>query len=262
MILAIDGAYHRNTIQIIGLSIFNALFLAWAALQVGLHIDLVRLIPRTQLIPDRPVSPWQISELRSIFKDTSQIDIDGDTSVSEAIYDIPVDALTGTMLGVIAFVELGLVTVSWFVYKEMGWQIYHGKSARRYRQADLSWLTDDPSLWCRPWSGPADQGVQLSLSNLCLHLALRRVLLCRLRYSGEISIIEQFVHCSPSDRHCRSCQFVWLVLYQTKNGEYWATLALLPISMLVLVWGAFAAHREAHILMVSHAVTPLMDTHS
>lgn len=35
MILAIDGAYHRNTIQIIGLSIFNALFLAWAALQVS-----------------------------------------------------------------------------------------------------------------------------------------------------------------------------------------------------------------------------------
>lgn len=38
MILAIDGAYHRNTIQIIGLSIFNALFLAWAALQVSSHL--------------------------------------------------------------------------------------------------------------------------------------------------------------------------------------------------------------------------------
>lgn len=38
MILAIDGAYHRNTIQIIGLSIFNALFLAWAALQVSYHL--------------------------------------------------------------------------------------------------------------------------------------------------------------------------------------------------------------------------------
>lgn len=74
-------------------------------------------------------SSWQISELRTIFKDTRQIDTDGDTSVSEAIYDIPVDALTGTMLGVIAFVEVGLVTLSWFVYKEMGWQIYHGKPA-------------------------------------------------------------------------------------------------------------------------------------
>jgi hypothetical protein len=38
MILAIDGAYHRNTIQIIGLSIFNALFLAWAALQVSSYL--------------------------------------------------------------------------------------------------------------------------------------------------------------------------------------------------------------------------------
>jgi len=41
------------------------------------------------------------------------------------------------------------------------------------------------------------------------------------------------------------------VLYQTKNGEYWATLALLPISMLVLIWGAVAAHKEAHVWMVS-----------
>jgi hypothetical protein len=49
-------------------------------------------------------------------------------------------------------------------------------------------------------------------------------------------------------------QFVWLVLYQTKNGEYWATLALLPISMLVLIWGAVAAHKEAHVWMVSHTV--------
>jgi hypothetical protein len=73
----------------------------------------------------------QISELRTIFKDTRQIDTDGDTSVSEAIYDIPVDALTGTMLGVIAFVEVGLVTLSWFVYKEMGWQIYHGQWTSR-----------------------------------------------------------------------------------------------------------------------------------
>jgi hypothetical protein len=48
-------------------------------------------------------------------------------------------------------------------------------------------------------------------------------------------------------------QFVWLVLYQAKNGEYWATLALLPISMLVLVWGAVAAHKEAHVWMVSDA---------
>lgn len=76
-------------------------------------------------------SSRQISELRTIFKDTRQIDTDGDTSVSEAIYDIPVDALTGTMLGVIAFVEVGLVTLSWFVYKEMGWQIYHGQSIFR-----------------------------------------------------------------------------------------------------------------------------------
>lgn len=81
--------------------------------------------------PDKPsLSVSQISELRTIFKDTGQIDADGDTSVSEAIYDIPVDALTGTMLGVIAFVEVGLVTLSWFVYKEMGWQIYHGKFSR------------------------------------------------------------------------------------------------------------------------------------
>lgn len=35
LMLAIDAAYYRNTVQIIGLSIFNALFLAWAALQVS-----------------------------------------------------------------------------------------------------------------------------------------------------------------------------------------------------------------------------------
>jgi len=51
LILAIDGAYHRNTIQIIGLSIFNALFLAWAALQVCRSLEHLR--GSVWLIPNR-----------------------------------------------------------------------------------------------------------------------------------------------------------------------------------------------------------------
>lgn len=46
-------------------------------------------------------------------------------------------------------------------------------------------------------------------------------------------------------------KFLWLVLYLAKDVEYWVTLALLPVSMLVLVLGAFAAHKENTWLMVS-----------
>lgn len=45
---------------------------------------------------------------------------------NDAFYRIPVTALTGTMLGVIALAEIGFVLLSWFVYREMGWQTYHG----------------------------------------------------------------------------------------------------------------------------------------
>jgi hypothetical protein len=35
LVLAFDATVNRNTIQIIGLSVFNALFLAYAVIQVG-----------------------------------------------------------------------------------------------------------------------------------------------------------------------------------------------------------------------------------
>lgn len=49
-------------------------------------------------------------------------------------------------------------------------------------------------------------------------------------------------------------QFLWLVLYQAKDPEYWATLALLPISMLILVLGALGAYNESYIIMVSRVI--------
>jgi len=85
-------------------------------------------------IPNRNLN--QISELKGIFKDTQDTDLK-DGSVSDAIYDIPVTALTGASLGIIAFVEVGLVTLSWFVYKEMGWQIYHGEHSPMRRMSKI-----------------------------------------------------------------------------------------------------------------------------
>jgi hypothetical protein len=81
----------------------------------------------------------QISELKGIFRDTLDTN-QNDESVADAIYDIPVTALTGASLGIIAFVEIGLVTLSWFVYKEMGWQIYHGEQSFQ-NHVETFWVT-------------------------------------------------------------------------------------------------------------------------
>jgi hypothetical protein len=62
-----------------------------------------------------------------MFAFVTDLQTDAQSSISEVVYSIPVTALTGTMLGVIAFVEIGLLSLSWFVYKEIGWQIYHGR---------------------------------------------------------------------------------------------------------------------------------------
>lgn len=59
----------------------------------------------------------------------------------------------------------------------------------------------------------------------------------------DIDGIRQFAH--PV-----SCQFIWLVLRDIKDAEYYATIALLPASLLVLLWGLYAAKRESATLMV------------
>jgi hypothetical protein len=52
-----------------------------------------------------------------------------DSTIRNSLYnDVPVTALTGSMLGIIAFVEIGFILLSWRVFKEMGWQIYHGEA--------------------------------------------------------------------------------------------------------------------------------------
>lgn len=51
--------------------------------------------------------------------------VTGETA--DSILHVPVSVLTGLILGVIALAEVGYVVLSYFIYKEFGWQIFHSE---------------------------------------------------------------------------------------------------------------------------------------
>ena len=68
----------------------------------------------------------QILKIKAMFDSLNTLRTAAPSGISQLVYNIPVTALTSTTLGVIAFVETGLVGLSWFIYGEIGWQIYRG----------------------------------------------------------------------------------------------------------------------------------------
>ncbi|KAJ7102143.1 hypothetical protein B0H15DRAFT_936214 [Mycena belliarum] len=91
-VMAVDAVYARNTLQFISLTIFNALFLVYAVIQIG--------------------------EIRQL--DT--------TSVTGSI---PINVLTTTIPIVIAIAEVAYIALGWKIYNEFGWKVYKFLGADR-----------------------------------------------------------------------------------------------------------------------------------
>lgn len=94
-VMAVDAVYARNTLQFIGLAVFNGLFLVYAIIQIG--------------------------EIRSTLSD----------STSSGISHIPIEVLTATIPIVISVAELAYVALGWKIYNEFGWKVYKFLGADR-----------------------------------------------------------------------------------------------------------------------------------
>ncbi|PWN51917.1 hypothetical protein IE53DRAFT_29439 [Violaceomyces palustris] len=95
-LLAIDSVVNRNTILVIGLVIFNSCFLVYSVIQ--------------------------ISEIREVL---------GDGVVAGTSQTVPVQVLTGAIPIVIGLAQVSFVVLSWYLWREFGWQIYKKIGADR-----------------------------------------------------------------------------------------------------------------------------------
>ncbi|CAK5279985.1 unnamed protein product [Mycena citricolor] len=90
-VMAVDAVYARNTLQFIALTIFNALFLVYAVIQIG--------------------------EIRQL------------NTVSSSI--IPINVLTTIIPCVIGVAEIAYIALGWKIYNEFGWSVYKFLGADR-----------------------------------------------------------------------------------------------------------------------------------
>jgi len=86
-VMAIDAVYARNTLQFIFLTMFNALFLVYAIIQ--------------------------ISEIRATLP-----------SSEEGFSHIRLDVLTAIIPCVISVAEIAYIALGWKIYNEFGWKVY------------------------------------------------------------------------------------------------------------------------------------------
>jgi hypothetical protein len=96
-VMAIDAVYARNTLQFLALTIFNALFLVYAIIQIG--------------------------EIRRTLQITPE--------ASDGVSRIPIDVLTTIIPIVISVAELAYIALGWKIYHEFGWKVYKFLGADR-----------------------------------------------------------------------------------------------------------------------------------
>jgi len=92
-LMAIDAVYARNTLQFMMLTVFNALFLIYAVVQ--------------------------ITEIREIIPST------------DSSSKIPINLLTTVIPIVISVAELAYIGLGWKIYNEFGWKVYKFLGADR-----------------------------------------------------------------------------------------------------------------------------------
>jgi len=95
-IMAVDAVYARNTLQFLFLTIFNALFLLYAIIQ--------------------------IKEVQEALANASS---------TRGVTDIPINVLTTIIPVVISIAELAYIGLGWKIYNEFGWKVYKFLGADR-----------------------------------------------------------------------------------------------------------------------------------
>ncbi|BEI87071.1 hypothetical protein CcaverHIS002_0704170 [Cutaneotrichosporon cavernicola] len=110
--LTLWAVFYRNTIQIVGLAIFNCLLLIYAAIQVG-----------------------EIAEVLGTHTD-------GNAHTDHKIFSLPTKILSGLVIAVIAIAQIAYIFLAWSIWKEFGWRIYRFLGAdlqirRYYRQYQI-----------------------------------------------------------------------------------------------------------------------------
>jgi len=95
-IMAVDAVYARNTLQFLFLTIFNALFLLYAVIQ--------------------------IKEVQEAVANSSPV---------KGVTNIPINVLTTTIPIVISLAELAYIGLGWKIYNEFGWKVYKFLGADR-----------------------------------------------------------------------------------------------------------------------------------
>ncbi|PPQ98269.1 hypothetical protein CVT26_013537 [Gymnopilus dilepis] len=95
-VMALDAVYARNTLQFLFLTIFNALFLCYAVIQ--------------------------IKEIRDALVDTSS---------KGGLSNIPINVLTTIIPIVISVAEVAYIALGWKIYNEFGWKVYKFLGADR-----------------------------------------------------------------------------------------------------------------------------------
>ncbi|KAM6497934.1 hypothetical protein JOM56_005882 [Amanita muscaria] len=98
LVMAMDAVYARNTLQFILLTVFNALFLVYAIIQ--------------------------ISEVSSALQNI------GTTDAGR----VPISVLTTIIPIVIAVAEVAYIALGWKIYTEFGWKVYKFLGADRQRK--------------------------------------------------------------------------------------------------------------------------------
>ncbi|TXT08679.1 hypothetical protein VHUM_02807 [Vanrija humicola] len=91
----------RNTIQVIALAIFGALLLIYAVIEMA--------------------------EVRKLLGDR----VSTDSNEHRALLTLPLNALTGVVIGLIALAEFTIIVLTYLIWREFGWRIY------RFLGADL-----------------------------------------------------------------------------------------------------------------------------
>ena len=103
LVLVVIAIFRRNTVQVIAVTVFNLAILGYAVIQ--------------------------IYELRQILGNDLKTGLTG--ASDESLLTLPLNILTGIVIGVVSAGCLALLILSYFVRKEFGWQRY------RFLGADL-----------------------------------------------------------------------------------------------------------------------------
>ncbi|KAF9557869.1 hypothetical protein CPC08DRAFT_819656 [Agrocybe pediades] len=96
LVMAVDAVYARNTLQFICLTIFNALFLLYAVIQ--------------------------INEIRDALATAESVG---------GVSNIPINVLTTIIPIVISVAEVAYIGLGWKIYNEFGWKVYKFLGADR-----------------------------------------------------------------------------------------------------------------------------------